>query len=70
MAISYAVRPAALTIASTPGAASRKLSSTLWTLQSLLAVIFLFSGAIWRHSAAADRHCVQDHTRQQRSALA
>ena len=46
MAISYAVRPAALTIASTRGTASRKLSATLWTLQSLLAVIFLFSGAM------------------------
>ena len=46
MAISYAVRPAALTIASPSGAASRTLSATLWTLQSLLAVIFLFSGAM------------------------
>ncbi|HEY1298057.1 MAG TPA: DoxX family protein [Chloroflexota bacterium] len=46
MAISYAVRPAALMIAPAPGAASRKLSATLWTLQSLLAVIFLFSGAM------------------------
>ena len=46
MAISYAVRPAALTIASPRGAASRTLSATLWTLQSLLAVIFLFSGAM------------------------
>ena len=46
MAISYAVRPAALTIASTRGAASRKLNATLWTLQSLLAVIFLMTGAM------------------------
>jgi uncharacterized membrane protein YphA (DoxX/SURF4 family) len=46
VAISYAVRPAALTIASPRGAASRKLSATLWTLQSLLAVIFIFSGGM------------------------
>jgi hypothetical protein len=46
VAISYAVRPAALTIASTRGAASRKLNATLWTLQSLLAVIFLMTGAM------------------------
>jgi hypothetical protein len=46
VAISYALRPASLTIASPHGAASRKLSATLWTLQSLLAVIFLFSGAM------------------------
>ena len=46
MALSYALRPAALTIASPRAAASRKLSATLWTLQSLLAAIFLFSGAM------------------------
>ena len=45
MAISYALRPVALTIASSRGAASRKLSATLWTLQSLLAVIFVSSAA-------------------------
>jgi uncharacterized membrane protein YphA (DoxX/SURF4 family) len=46
VAISYAVRPATLTIASPRGAASHKLSATLWALQSLLALIFLFSGAM------------------------
>jgi hypothetical protein len=46
VAISYALRPAALTIVSSRGAASRKLNATLWTLQSLLAVVFLFSGAM------------------------
>lgn len=46
MAISYAVRPAALTIAFSRSAASRKLSATLWTLQSLLAVIFVMTGVM------------------------
>jgi hypothetical protein len=46
VAISYALRPSALTIASPRGGASRKLSATLWTLQSLLALIFLFSGGM------------------------
>jgi DoxX-like family len=46
VATSYALRPAALTLASPRGAASRKLSATLWTLQSLLAVIFVMTGAL------------------------
>jgi hypothetical protein len=46
VALSYALRPAAPSIASSRGAASRKLSATLWTIQSLLAVIFLFSGGM------------------------
>lgn len=46
MAISYAVRPAALTIVSPRGVASRKLSATLWTLQSILALIFVMSGGM------------------------
>jgi uncharacterized membrane protein YphA (DoxX/SURF4 family) len=35
-----------LTIASTRGTSSRKLNATLWTLQSLLAVIFVMAGAM------------------------
>jgi hypothetical protein len=46
VAITYALRPAAPSIASSRGVTSRKLSATLWTLQSLLAVIFLFSGGM------------------------
>lgn len=46
MAISYALRPAAPSIASSRGTASRKVGATLWTLQSVLAVIFLFSGGM------------------------
>jgi uncharacterized membrane protein YphA (DoxX/SURF4 family) len=46
VATSYALRPAALTIASSRGAATRKLSATLWTLQALLAVIFLVAGGM------------------------
>jgi hypothetical protein len=46
MATSYALRPAARPIASQPEAANRMLSGTLWTLQSLLAVIFLAAGAM------------------------
>jgi hypothetical protein len=45
VALSYALRPAAPSIAAS-AAASRKLSATLWTFQSLLAVIFLFAGGM------------------------
>jgi uncharacterized membrane protein YphA (DoxX/SURF4 family) len=44
VAISYDLRYAVPSVASSR-ATSRKLSATLWTLQSLLAVIFLVSGA-------------------------
>jgi hypothetical protein len=45
VAVTYTLQPAAPSLAS-PRAASRKLSTTLWILQSILAVIFLMSGAV------------------------
>jgi hypothetical protein len=46
VAISYAQRSAAPSLAYPRDAASRKLSATLWILQSILALIFVMAGAI------------------------